>query len=40
MKTTVSQSVKEKWLKRSAEIQNIEYNEAIEANKPEYILVK
>jgi len=40
MKTTVSQSVKEKWLKRSAEIQNIEYNEAIEANKPEYIVVK
>jgi len=40
MKTTVSQSVKEKWCKRNAEVRNIEYNHYIESEKPEYVVVK
>jgi len=40
MKTTVSQSVKDKWLKRNAEVRNIEYNHYVESEKPEYIVIK
>lgn len=40
MKVTVSQSVKEKWSRRSAEIRKIEYIEYCESKKPEFIIVK